>query len=124
MKAKSYLLYPAIGRPMTVKGIVAQYILYAAAALLGDLLLFILLYCCGIPHWICMAIVFALGAGIVAGATYCSRTFGEYGLMKQLARRRLPNSIRYPSREPFLNLSIKENGKNISRTKPPAGNRP
>ena len=110
---------------MTIKGIVAQYILYAAAALFGDLLLFILLYCCGLSHWICVGIVFALGAGAVAAAGYCSRTFGEHGLMKHLASRSLPDWIRYPSRDPFLNLSIKQNErKDASATQPPPRNRP
>jgi hypothetical protein len=104
MATSVYPIHQAVGRPVMIKGLVGRYIFLAAGSLIGDLLLFILLYICGTPHWFCIALCFGLGALVLWGSYALSRKFGEHGLMKVMARKGLPTCIRYNSRKIFLNL--------------------
>ena len=105
MTTSVYPIHQAIARPVTFKGIQAQYILLAAAAIIGDLLLFIVLYCCRISPWICTLVVIALGAIALYSIGWASRKYGVHGLMKIRARRRIPRCIPCRSRRPFIQLN-------------------
>jgi hypothetical protein len=91
-----------VNRPLTFKGLKGQYIVAAAAGLLGDFLLFILLYLCHFPPYGCLLIVFSLGTGIVAIAYRLNKKYGIHGWMKARAHRRLPKWIRYQTRDLFI----------------------
>jgi hypothetical protein len=99
-----YPIHRAINKPIGFKGVKAQYLIMAAAALVGDLLLFVILYICGVNSWIDILIAFGLGATALSGALRLSRKYGEYGLMKRAARKRVPRHIRCLSRSSFLQL--------------------
>jgi hypothetical protein len=109
MTKSVYPIHQAVGRPVTIKGLVGQYILLAAGSLIGDLFLFIVLYICGVPHLFCIALCFALGSVALWGSWTLSRIYGEHGLMKQMARRGLPKSIRWKSRQTFIEIKIRDN---------------
>jgi hypothetical protein len=96
-----YPIHRSIGRPIRFKGLQGQYILIAAAGLIADLFLFILLYCCHVPAWFCVAIALGAGAGILSACIGFSRKYGIHGLRKLKARRRLPSCIRCRSRRSF-----------------------
>jgi hypothetical protein len=104
MTTSVYPSYRAIGRPMEYYGLKGPYILLAAASLIADLLLFVILYCCGTPPWLCIVIAFGLGAAVIATARGLSRRFGANGLTKHLAARRIPDVVRFESRQVYLNL--------------------
>jgi uncharacterized protein DUF4133 len=104
MTPRVYTLHRAIGRPLYFKGFRAQYLVFAAFSLVGDLLLFVILYICGTPAGLCLVVIFGLGSGALGTAAWLSKRFGTHGLMKILAARRLPRCIRCQSRRPFLNL--------------------
>ena len=104
MTTSVYPIFRAVGRPLLFKGFRAQYILFAGISLVGDLLLFVLLYVCRIPPLICIGIAFTIGAAALATAARLSR-LGQHGLMKILAARQLPKSMTCKSRRTFLNLS-------------------
>jgi len=104
MTTRVYTLHRAIGRPLRFKGFQAQYLLFAAFSLVGGLLLFVILYPCGTPPWLCIVVTFGLGAAALSLTAWLSKPFGTHGLMKHLAARRLPKYIRCQSRRPFLNL--------------------
>ncbi len=99
-----YPIHRAIGRPMLFKGFRAQYIVLAALGLIGDLLLFVLLYCCRAPPSLCMATAFVVGGSVLWIAAWLSRTFGAHGLMKHFASKSIPTHIRCRSRRIFLHL--------------------
>lgn len=100
-----YPIHRAIARPVTFKGFQAQYILYAAAVLIADLLLFIILYCCKVNPWVCIPIAIALGATALYVVGRLSRKYGEHGLTKLRAARRMPSHIFCRSRLPFIQLN-------------------
>jgi hypothetical protein len=104
MTTRVYPSYPAIGRPIQLKGLKGPYILFTAAALIADLLLFVILYCCGTPPWLCLVIAFGLGTAAIGMGLKLSRRFGAHGLQKFLAQKRLPRAIRFDSRQIYVNL--------------------
>jgi len=101
MPTTIYDTHRAINRPVRFKGLVAQYLVMTAAALVLDLLLFIILYITGLNPLADMALAFGLGAAAVSTAYRLSRKYGEYGLMKKRARKKVPKYIRFRS-HPFL----------------------
>jgi hypothetical protein len=101
MKTIEYQTYRAVGRPMLFKGFSAQYIVLAALSLVTDLLLFVILYCCGVTPWFCVVLAFGLGAASLGTAATLSKRFGANGLMKLLAGKKLPEHIRCSSRRFF-----------------------
>jgi C4-dicarboxylate transporter len=101
-----YPIHQAINRPLRFKGIEGPYLLMAAAGLIGDLLLFVILYCCHIPAIICIGIAVGAGAITVSTTSRLSRTYGAHGLLKKKARRRIPTSVRWKSRRLFTQLNL------------------
>lgn len=100
-----------INRSLVFKGVKAQYILYLAIAILVLLLLFAILYFFGCNIYIILAIVIPLGAVTISYIQRISNLYGEHGLAKKLARRRLPVVILSHTRTLFteLNTSTHEN---------------
>lgn len=106
MTTSVYPSFRAIGRPIEFNGLQGAYIVFTALALVADLLLFILLYCCGVAPWLCVGIAFGLGAAAILTGRWLSSRFGAHGLKKHLAARQLPDAIRCDGRQAFLNLII------------------
>jgi Domain of unknown function (DUF4133) len=105
MTTSVYPNYRAINRPMSFKGLKGQYIIVTAGALVSDLLLFVILYCCKVPSWICIGIAFGLGAGAVSIGFRLNQRYGIHGLKKKRVRRRAPAFIRCRSRQLFTTLN-------------------
>jgi Domain of unknown function (DUF4133) len=99
----SYPIHRAIGRPVQFKGFKGPYIIIAAISLVVDLLLFVLVYLCGIPPWICVILALGLGAAALTLTGQLSHRFGSAGLQKWLLAKQLPTTIRYRSRRTFNN---------------------
>jgi hypothetical protein len=99
-----YPIHRAINKPLCFKGLKAQWLLLAGAAIVGDLLLFIVLYLIGINSWMDILIAFGLGAAAFSTLLRLSKKYGEYGLMKKAARRRVPRAIRCHTRSCFTQL--------------------
>ena len=102
----TYPIHRAINRPLRFKGILGTYLLLAAAGLVGDLLLFVILYCCHTPAIVCIGIAAAVATVTVSTTSRLSRTYGIHGLRKKKARRRIPNFIRWKSRRLFTHLNL------------------
>jgi hypothetical protein len=101
MSTHAYLTYRAAGRSILFKGFSAQYIVLAALSLVADLLLFVILYCCGVTPLFCIVLAFGLGAALLMTAAALSRRFGAHGLMKLFAAKKLPEHLRCSSRRFF-----------------------
>jgi len=104
--ATVYEINKGINRSVEFKGIKAQYIIYLAVGLVLLLLLFALLYAIGVKLYVCIAIVVLGGVGFVMFIQHCSRVYGEHGLVKKMASKRLPSSIRSQSRKIFIEIKL------------------
>ena len=89
-----YTINKGINKPVEFKGLRAQYIWYLGGGVIGLLVLFALLYIGGVHTFLCLAIVATLCPLLFAYVYRLSRTYGEHGLMKKMARRRVPKNIR------------------------------
>lgn len=104
MSPTSYPIHQAIGRPLIFKGLKAQYIVLAAAALVGDLVLFVILSIAKCNSILDIIIAFGLGAAAISTAYRLSIKYGEFGFMKKKARKKVPRHIRCDSRSIFIQL--------------------
>lgn len=102
--AAVYPINKGVARPITFKGLVGVYILYLLLGLAGLLLLFGILYVLRVEIWLILLLVLMLGAVLFTLVFRLSKRFGEHGLSKYLAGRRLPNGIRFGSRRLFVGL--------------------
>jgi hypothetical protein len=99
-----YQVNKGVSRPIVFRGLKAQYIAYLAVGLVGLLLLFAVLYISGLGLVWLLPLVLGLGVLLFLGVFRLSRRFGEHGLMKFWAGRRLPDCLRVGSRKVFLGL--------------------
>ncbi|MBO9684482.1 MAG: DUF4133 domain-containing protein, partial [Flavisolibacter sp.] len=83
------------------KGFKAQYIWYLGGGLLVLLILFAVLYICGVHPFICLAIVLICGTVLFIYVGRLSNKYGEYGLMKKMAKKGVPKVIMKPARMDF-----------------------
>lgn len=99
-----YAINKGINRPIVFKGLKAQYIWYLAGGLIALLVVFAILYISGVNSYICLAVIIVLG-GVLLGYVYkLSHEYGQYGLMKKLAKRSIPTVIKTYSRKEFTLL--------------------
>lgn len=86
------------------KGLKAQYIAYLAIGLVTLLLGFAIGYVLGVSLYLLVPSVAILGTAIFYAVFQMSHRFGEHGLMKFLAKRNLPDHIKFRSRRLFTQL--------------------
>lgn len=97
----TYTINKGIGRPILFKGLKSQYIWYVAVLAVGLLLLYALLYGIGVNTYWCLGTVVALGMPGIIGIYHLSDQYGEHGLTRHLARKRLPKHIKIATRKLF-----------------------
>lgn len=102
--ATVYEINKGINRSVEFRGIKAQYVIYLAVGMVLLLLLFAILYMCGLKIYFCLGIVVPGGAVFVVAIQRMSRTYGEHGLLKKMAEGRLPTAIRSQSRTIFIHI--------------------
>jgi hypothetical protein len=99
-----YQINKGIGRPITFKGVKAQYIGYLAGGLVALLILFAVLYIIGFNTYICLLLVGGSGTALVTGVFRMSLKYGQHGLLKRNAKRSLPDYVKFRSRKIFIHL--------------------
>ncbi|MFX1707238.1 DUF4133 domain-containing protein [Chitinophaga sp. CC14] len=105
MENSVYVINKGINKSIEFRGLKAQYIWYLGGGVMVLLLLFAILYLIGINTYVTMFIVLALGAVMVFKIYAMSSKYGEFGLMKELARRSIPKLVRCNSRKVFCDLA-------------------
>ena len=100
-----YQINKGINKPIEFKGLKAQYIGYLAGGLVGLLIFFAVMYILGLPVFICIAVISALGCGLFYQVFKLSHKYGQYGLMKHTAKRYLPRYLKFNSRKVFTLLN-------------------
>ncbi len=102
MSSSVYQINKGINKPIEFKGLKAQYIWYLGGGLLALLILFAVLYICGVNTFVCLALILLLGGGLFLWVYRLSHTYGEHGMMKKVARRGIPSVIKGRSRNIFF----------------------
>ncbi len=112
-----YSINKNINKPIEFKGLKAQYIWYLGFGLVALLLLFAIMYITGVNAFICLGVILLMGTMLFIQVYRLSHKYGEYGMMKKLAKRRIPKNIKVYSRKTFLQLIVKEKsyGKNVGQ---------
>jgi hypothetical protein len=96
-----YQINKGINKSIEFKGLKAQYIWYLGGCILGLLILFAVLYILGVNTFICVGLVLILGTVSVIKIYGMSNQYGEYGMMKKMARHHVPHTIKSHSRRTF-----------------------
>ena len=104
MNTSVYKINKGINKPIEFRGLKAQYIAYLAGGLLALLVLFALLYICGVNTFICLGLVGVLGAALFLYTHHLSRRYGQHGMMKKVARKGIPQLLKARSRRIFVQL--------------------
>lgn len=97
-----YQINKGINKPIEFKGLKAQYIWYLGGGLLALLILFSILYICGVNTFVCLGLIVALGVGLFMYVYKLSHKYGEYGMMKKIAKRGIPKVIQSRTRIIFI----------------------
>jgi hypothetical protein len=82
----------------------AQYIWYLGGGLLVLLILFAVLYICGVNTFVCLAVIILAGTGLFIHVYKLSHKYGQFGMMKTIAKRSIPKVVKNYSRKTFTQL--------------------
>jgi hypothetical protein len=102
MSNSVYQINKGINQSIEFKGFKAQYIWYLGGGVVVLMILFAIMYIIGLPSFICIGLIGVLGTIIVVKIYKMSNKYGEYGMMKALAKKQLPKSIKVYSRGVFM----------------------
>lgn len=110
MKEKeiSYTINKGINRPLEFRGLKGQYIFILAIGLASLLIGFSVMYITGVPLYVCVTVVFMLGFGLFGVVYRLNAKYGQYGLMKAKAARRVPSVIYSRNRKRIFEKLKKE----------------
>ena len=100
--ATSYSINKGINKPVEFKGLKAQYIWFLGGGILGLLILFMILYIIGVNTFICLGLIGIGGTGLFIYVYRLSNAYGEHGMLKMRAKRRIPSVIKSSSRKVFI----------------------
>jgi len=99
-----YSINKGINKPIEFRGLKAQYIWYLGGGLLALLILFAILYICGVNTFVCLGLILCLGAALFFYVYGLSHKYGEFGMMKKIAKKGIPKVVKVRSRKIFVNL--------------------
>lgn len=102
MSNSVYPINKGINKSIEFKGLKAQYIWYFGGGVIALLILFAMMYIIGVNSFICIGIILILGTGLVIKIYGLSNRYGEYGMMKAMAKRSVPRVIKSYSRKVFF----------------------
>ncbi|WP_426484662.1 DUF4133 domain-containing protein [Flavobacterium sp. 2] len=97
-----YQINKGINQSIEFKGLKAQYIWYLGGSVVGLMIAFAVLFILGIPSLVCVALIGTAGTVMVLKIYKMSRLYGEHGMMKALASRQVPKSVKVRSRAVFI----------------------
>ena len=97
-----YKINKGIDKPIEFKGLKAQYIWYLGGGILVLMIGFAILYILGVNSYLCVGLVLTGGTILFLQVYKVSNKYGEFGLMKKIARRRVPEAVKCYSRKIFM----------------------
>lgn len=96
-----YKINKGINQSIEFKGLKAQYIWYLGAGVVGLLIVFSILYFLGLPSIAIVITILTAGIALVMKVYQLSGKYGEHGLMKAIAKKRIPSNLRIYSRSVY-----------------------
>ncbi len=102
MPGSEYVINKGINSEIEFKGLRGQWIYYLGAGLAALLIVFVILYLCGVNTFICLSIVGGIGGYLFRWVYRSNAKFGSDGLTKKRARQLLPHVIKNNSRKIFF----------------------
>jgi Domain of unknown function (DUF4133) len=97
-----YKINKGIHKSIEFKGLKAQYIWYLGGGILILLIGFAIMYILGVNSYVCVGLILVAGFILFMYVFRMSSTYGEYGLMKKIAKRSIPPIIKSNSRDHFV----------------------
>lgn len=94
MSNSVYQINKGINKSIEFKGLKAQYIWYLGGGLVCLLVLFAIMYIAGLEIFICLAVIISLATALFMYVYKLSRTYGEFGLMKKVAKKAVPKVVK------------------------------
>ena len=94
MSNNVYQINKGINKPIEFKGLKAKYIWYLRGGLVALFILFAIIYICGVNVFICLVLIVSLSTALFMYVYKLSRTYGEFGFMKKVARKAVPKVIK------------------------------
>ena len=101
-----YEINKGVDKAIEFKGLKAQYIWWLGGGLVGDLVLFAVLYLIGLNTYVALGIAIGGASAVIGYVFKLSKTYGEYGMLKKLARKRIPRTIAAKTRSLFCESQI------------------
>lgn len=102
-----YTINKGINKSIEFKGLKAQYIWHLGGGVITLLILFAIMYIIGINSFICLGIILIGGIVLIIKIYALSNKYGEYGMMKAMAKRSVPKSLKSYGRKVFLKMNKK-----------------
>lgn len=96
-----YKNHKGVNQAIEFKGLKSQYIWYLGGGVVLLLILFSGMYILGLPPLVCVGVILSLGVFLVLNIYKMSKTYGQYGLMKAFAAKRIPKVVKVRSRKVF-----------------------
>lgn len=109
-----YNINKGINQSIEFKGLKAQYIWYLGGGVVALMIVFAVMYIIGLPTFLCVGIILGAGTLLVMKIYRMSNKYGEHGLMKALARKQVPKTIKSRSRKIFIELRKEDHEKRIA----------
>lgn len=101
MSNSIYNINKGINTSIEFKGLKAQYIWYFGGLVVALMIGFAILYIAGVNVYFCMALIGGTGTLLTLKIFKMSHEYGEYGMMKLAAKRRVPKVIKSYTRKIF-----------------------
>ncbi|MCV9926308.1 DUF4133 domain-containing protein [Flavobacterium sp. LS1R49] len=102
MSNSVYQINKGINQSIEFRGLKAQYIWYLGGGVIVLMILFAAMYIVGLPSFLCIGIIGISGTLLVLKIYKMSHKYGEFGMMKSLAKRQVPKAVKSQSRKIFM----------------------
>lgn len=102
MARLTYPINKGINRSIVFRGLKGQYIWYTGGAMFMVMILYAVMYVCGMNTYLCLLIAVCTASASIMAIYQLSASFGEHGLMKALAKRKIPGLVKATSRKRFM----------------------
>ena len=102
MGDKVYTINKGINKAIEFRGLKAQYIWWVVGIVLGGLVLYTGLYMAGLSGYVGIPLTFGMSGYSIGRVYRMSKRYGQYGMMKWMARRGVPRALVSRSRKVFI----------------------
>jgi Domain of unknown function (DUF4133) len=104
MSTSVYKINKGVNQSLVFKGLKAQYIWWLGGGIMGLMFVFSILCIVDINAFICVALILIAGLCLFLQVYKISNKYGERGMMKKMAKKRIPSCIKSHSRKHFADL--------------------